>query len=73
MIKKILILITIIFVTLVTTYALKLLFFKPFSFNHFLTRQLVCDALESPEYLTYIGILEKYGYRSYNGLSLIHI
>ena len=67
MIKKTIILITIIFVTLATTYALKLLFFKPFSFNHFLTRQLVYDALESPEYLTYIGILEKYGYRSYNG------
>ena len=35
--------------------------------NHFLTRQLIYDALESPEYLTYIGILENYGFRSHNG------
>ena len=67
MIRKILIFLAIIFIVLATTYLSKLLFFKPFSFNHFLTRQLVYDALESPEYLTYIGILEKYGYRSYNG------
>ena len=67
MIRKILIFLAIIFIVLATTYVSKLLFFKPFSFNHFLTRQLVYDALESPEYLTYIGILEKYGYRSYNG------
>ena len=67
MIRKILIFLAIIFIVLATTYISKLLFFKPFSFNHFLTRQLVYDALESPEYLTYIGILEKYGYRSYNG------
>ena len=67
MIKKIPIYLLIILLTLLTIYVSKLIFFKPFSFNHFLTRQFVFNTLDSPESLTYIGLLEKYGYRSYNG------
>ena len=67
MIRKILIPIIIIFITLFSIYLLKLIFFKPFSFNHFLARQFIVNTLDSPETLTYIGLFEKYGYRSYNG------
>ena len=67
MIKKTLISATIIFVALFSIYTLKLIFFKPFSFDHFLSRQFIVNTLDSPESLTYIGLLEKYGYRSYNG------
>ena len=67
MIKKISIYLVIILLTLLTIYVLKLILFKPFSFNHFLTRQFVFNTLDSPESLTYIGLLEEYGYRSYNG------
>ena len=67
MIRKILIPIIIIFITLFCIYVLKLIFFKPFSFNHFLARQFIVNTLNSPESLTYIGLFEKYGYRSYNG------
>ena len=67
MIRKILIPIIIIFITLFCIYVLKLIFFKPFSFNHFLARQFIVNTLDSPESLTYIGLFEKYGYRSYNG------
>ncbi len=67
MIRKIFISLLIILLVGSSIYTLKLFLFKPFSLNHFLTRQLIYDALESPEYLTYIGILENYGFRSHNG------
>ena len=62
MLKKISISLLIILLLGSSIYALKLFVFKPFSLSHFLTRQLIYDALDSPEYLTYMGILEKYGF-----------
>jgi len=67
MIRKIFISILIVLLVGGSIYALKLFVFKPFSLNHFLTRELVYDALKSPEVLTYMGILEEYGFRSHNG------
>ena len=67
MLKKISISLLIILLLGSSIYALKLFVFKPFLLSHFLTRQLIYDALDSPEYLTYMGILEKYGFRSHNG------
>ena len=67
MIRKIFISILIVLLVGGSIYALKLFVFKPFSLNHFLTRELVYDALKSPEILTYMGVLEEYGFRSHNG------
>ena len=67
MIRKIFISILIVLLVGGSIYALKLFVFKPFSLNHFLTRELVYDALKSPEVLTYMGVLEEYGFRSHNG------
>ena len=67
MIRKIFISILIVLLVGGSIYSLKLFVFKPFSLNHFLTRELVYDALKSPEVLTYMGILEEYGFRSHNG------
>ncbi len=45
----------------------KLIWFKPFSFDHFQTRVVVEEALESPEFLSSIRMLEPYGLTSHNG------
>jgi uncharacterized protein (DUF885 family) len=39
---------------------------KPFSFNNFLNRTLIKEALDSPQTLTYIGILESIGITGHN-------
>ncbi|TNE62381.1 MAG: DUF885 domain-containing protein [Alphaproteobacteria bacterium] len=54
----------------------KLVWFKPFSFDHFLTRVVVEQGLDSPEALSSIRMLEPYGITGHNGelddLSLAH-
>ncbi|MEC7735429.1 MAG: DUF885 family protein, partial [Pseudomonadota bacterium] len=67
MIRKTLKSLLIILAIVLSIFCVKLFLLKPFSINHFLARELIYDALDSPEYLTYIGILENYGIRSYNG------
>ena len=39
---------------------------KPFSFNNFLNRTVVKEALKSPQTLTSIGVLEGIGFTSHN-------
>jgi len=34
---------------------------KPFSLDHFLAKELVINVLDSPEYMTYLGIFDNYG------------
>ena len=67
MIRKTIKSLLIILVVSLSIFCVKLFLLKPFSINHFLARELIYDAIDSPEYLTYIGILENYGIRSYNG------
>tara|TARA_X000001036_G_scaffold141690_1_gene134558 strand:+ start:483 stop:2243 length:1761 start_codon:yes stop_codon:yes gene_type:complete len=34
---------------------------KPFSLDHFLAKELIINVLDSPEYMTYLGIFDNYG------------
>ena len=38
------------------------LFTKPFSIDHNLNKELTIELLESPEYMTYIGIFDKFNF-----------
>ena len=38
------------------------LFTKPFSIDHYLNKELAIEILESPEYMTYIGIFDKFNF-----------
>lgn len=54
----------------------KLVWFKPFNFDHFQTRVVVEQGLDSPQTMSSLRILEGYGFTSHNGelddLSLAH-
>ena len=41
-------------------YSFNLFMMKPFSVDHFLGKELILDLIESPEELTYVGILDKF-------------
>ncbi|MDB3976099.1 DUF885 domain-containing protein [Gammaproteobacteria bacterium] len=42
-------------------YLMNLFSKKPFSLDHFLAKELVINVLDSPEYMTYLGIFDNYG------------
>ena len=67
MIKRTVFLLVAIFGIIIAIYGVKLFFLTPFSINHLLARHIIIEALESPEYLTSLGVLEQYGMRSHNG------
>ena len=67
MIKRAVFLLVAMFGIVIATYVVKLFFLTPFSINHLLSRHIIIEALESPEYLTSLGVLEQYGVRSHNG------
>ena len=41
-------------------YSFNLFMMKPFSVDHFLSKELILDLIESPEELTYVGILDRF-------------
>ena len=67
MIKRLVFFLVAIFGIVIAIYGVKLFFLTPFSINHLLSRHIIIEALESPEYLTSLGVLEQYGMRSHNG------
>ena len=58
-------------VIITSLYLMNLFSKKPFSLDHFLAKELIINVLDSPEYMTYLGIFDNYG--QVLGLSLIHI
>ena len=47
---------------IVTALFLFNLFTKPFSIDHYLNKELTIEILESPEYMTYLGIFDKFNF-----------
>jgi uncharacterized protein (DUF885 family) len=45
---------------LTALYSFNLFLMKPFSVDHFLSKELILDLIESPEELTYVGILDRF-------------
>ena len=45
---------------LTALYSFNLFMMKPFSIDHFLGKELILDLIESPEELTYVGILDRF-------------
>ena len=45
---------------LTALYSFNLFMMKPFSVDHFLSKELILDLIESPEELTYVGILDRF-------------
>ena len=45
---------------LTALYSFNLFMMKPFSIDHFLSKELILDLIESPEELTYVGILDRF-------------
>ena len=48
-------------VMITSLYLMNLFSKKPFSLDHFLAKELVINVLDSPEYMTYLGIFDNYG------------
>ena len=44
----------------ISLYLANLFFMKPYSIDHYLAKELVMSLLESPEFMTYIGIFDPY-------------
>jgi len=51
---------------LVTIFVVNLVWFRPFSLNHFYEKVFVSFMLDNPELLTMMGIAEQFGYRRHN-------
>ena len=47
---------------IVTALFLFNLFTKPFSIDHYLNKELTIEILETPEYMTYLGIFDKFNF-----------
>ena len=63
MIKKILIYslrFSVLALGIASLYLFNLFFMKPVSIDHYLGKELVMDLTDSPEELTYVGILDRY-------------
>ena len=45
---------------LISLYLANLFFMKPYSLDHYLTKELVVGLLDSPEFMTYIGVFDPY-------------
>ena len=48
-------------VMITSLYLMNLFSKKPFSLDHFLAKEIVINVLDSPEYMTYLGIFDNYG------------
>ena len=46
--------------TVISLYLVNLFLMKPYSIDHYLAKELTMGLLESPEYMTYIGIFDPY-------------
>ena len=46
----------------ISLYAINLFLMKPYSIDHYLAKELVLDALDSPEYMTYLGVFDDYNF-----------
>ena len=42
-------------------YLMNLFSKRPFSLDHYLAKELIINVLDSPEYMTYLGIFDNYG------------
>ncbi len=51
---------------LATIFVVNLVWFRPFSLNHFYEKVFVSFMLDNPELLTMMGIAEQFGYRRHN-------
>ncbi|WP_374563878.1 DUF885 family protein [Ideonella sp.] len=49
-----------------TVFVVNLIWFRPFSLNHFYEKVFVSFMLDNPELLTMMGIAEQFGYRRHN-------
>jgi len=49
-----------------SVFLVNLVWFRPFSLNHFYEKVFITFVLENPELLTSIGIAEQFGYRRHN-------
>lgn len=45
-----------------TFFYLVNLFTKPFSLDHYLNKEITIELIESPEYMTYIGVFDKFNF-----------
>ena len=45
---------------IISLYMINLFAMKPYSIDHYLAKELTMDLLDSPEFMTYIGIFDKY-------------
>ena len=45
-----------------TFFFLVNLFTKPFSLDHYLNKEITIELIESPEYMTYIGVFDKFNF-----------
>ena len=50
----------------VAVFLINLIWFRPWSLNHFYEKVFIAFALDNPELLSSIGIAEKFGYRAHN-------
>ena len=48
--------------TIALFYLGNLFFFKPFSLDHYLAKELILEMLDSPESLTYLGIVDRFNW-----------
>ena len=53
---------TVLILFIITALFLFNLFTKPFSIDHYLNKELTIEILESPEYMTYLGIFDKFNF-----------
>ena len=43
-------------------YLVNLFLFKPFSLDHYLAKELILEMVDSPESLTYLGVVDKFNW-----------
>ena len=43
-------------------YLSNLFLFKPFSLDHYLAKELISEMLDSPESLTYLGVIDRFNW-----------
>ena len=51
-----------IFLLVCSTYLVNLFFMKPFSLDHYLAKNLVVRLIDTPEGLTYLGVVDKFNW-----------
>ena len=43
-------------------YLVNLFLFKPFSLDHYLAKELILEMVDSPESLTYLGVVDRFNW-----------